>query len=963
VRIKLNSVFQNVNKTQVSTQFLAEYAHPILPMKAFNGTLVDSIRTDMNLWRQLYTTTFTAYLGTATHPMPELNTVNTTIASVQNAIPISLLHWNYNDMRPDAVTANLLSITNNQLFDVAGRSQSPYQAKTLFAAAPAVSSSNNATITFVLRSDLFIKNTGTINATYIDLADGLGYRVVTLGTPFSVSYPSTGIRRIKVKVVPAAGAVMESWFDFQANTASCASCLYSANNAVTLNDANFLPNANHAGGTIQVIYSTRNTTPIGNRRVQRPLIIAEGFDAFSVAPLLVQENWDLRRLVNLINAPTTFNFNFALDNTAGYDLVFIDYNNGTDDIRRNAVLLQAVIRRVNAEKAAAGSNLQNVVMGLSMGGLVARYGLAQMVRNGENPQTRLLITHDSPHRGANVPLGAQFLGVGLTNSTIQILGYNIEIGSIFPPLQQIQALFNAQATTQLLALRATGPNTTATNTFLAPGGIYRTMVDNVPSQPYQVIATSDGSQCGNQLFAPGTNLVQADAGFFIAPLTQWIASSGFRTSLTINAAQNQQQNQVLNFRAYTQFKIFTIPINVTLSSTTGNSPATALALDGAPGGTYPKAWLPEIPTVNKKFNIWLFGFDYGLSITPEFCFVPTASALDVTNFNASALTEKYTNSVNIINPSKFTRFIAQESFTKTAPAGTFFNQEHITLTPRNSRWIYEQMENITPSTNQECTTECTSSGVIAITGNSSFCASAPYSVNTPTGTPVTWTVTPSGIASLSANGNTATLTRIVGGTITLTARVGACIVLTKTVEVGAAPPDFNIAEVQKPCPPTTDYGNYFVNPITPNVTYTWQCSGCNGAVNVVGSQGESGAISVLNNGNFILDVTATYNTCSSSTKTISTTFSTGTNCNVLRVALSPNPVQTQLSVDIEDDDDVQGKKSYQVTIADYLGNVKFDGKFSSPNAKVDVSNLTPGTYSMRIIKGSKITTKTFTVAR
>jgi hypothetical protein len=98
-----------------------------------------------------------------------------------------------------------------------------------------------------------------------------------------------------------------------------------------------------------------------------------------------------------------------------------------------------------------------------------------------------------------------------------------------------------------LALKATGLNTTAANTFLAPGGEYRTMVDNVPLQPYQVIATSDGSQCGNPLFAPGSNLVQADGGFFIAPVTQWIASSGIRTSLTLNAAQNQQQNQVLKF--------------------------------------------------------------------------------------------------------------------------------------------------------------------------------------------------------------------------------------------------------------------------------------------------------------------------------------------------------------------------------------------------------------------------------
>jgi hypothetical protein len=226
-----------------------------------------------------------------------------------------------------------------------------------------------------------------------------------------VSYPAVGIYRVKVKLTPTVGPVVQSWFDFQANKAFCASCLYKLEREIPLQDpaSTFLASSAHSGGKITFIPSVNNLTG----RVKKPLIILKGFDIFSSAPHLVKNHrYDMSDLIKGINNSTFdgFDFNVNLDNIASYDIVLINYNNATDDIKRNALLLQAVIRRVNIEKAANGSTEQNVVMGMSMGGLIARFGLAQMVRNGENPQTRLLITHDSPHRGANVPLAFQFFG-------------------------------------------------------------------------------------------------------------------------------------------------------------------------------------------------------------------------------------------------------------------------------------------------------------------------------------------------------------------------------------------------------------------------------------------------------------------------------------------------------------------------------------------------------------------------
>ena len=65
-RAKMDAVFQNVNKSQVSTQFLKESGYPFLAMDRFNGaTLADTTLVDMDAWRMLYGSLLTSYVGTS----------------------------------------------------------------------------------------------------------------------------------------------------------------------------------------------------------------------------------------------------------------------------------------------------------------------------------------------------------------------------------------------------------------------------------------------------------------------------------------------------------------------------------------------------------------------------------------------------------------------------------------------------------------------------------------------------------------------------------------------------------------------------------------------------------------------------------------------------------------------------------------------------------------------------------
>ncbi|TAG99766.1 MAG: hypothetical protein EAZ15_10670 [Sphingobacteriales bacterium] len=90
----------------------------------------------------------------------------------------------------------------------------------------------------------------------------------------------------------------------------------------------------------------------------------------------------------------------------GYDIIVFDYENGGDLIEKNAL---AVVELTQELYRRYGANLQKdfVLIGPSMGALVAQYALAYAEKNNINTHTRLFISFDGPHKGANGPIGMQ----------------------------------------------------------------------------------------------------------------------------------------------------------------------------------------------------------------------------------------------------------------------------------------------------------------------------------------------------------------------------------------------------------------------------------------------------------------------------------------------------------------------------------------------------------------------------
>ena len=476
-------------------------------------------------------------------------------------------------------------------------------------------------------------------------------------------------------------------------------------------------------------------------------------------------------VLNLDGSLPAYDFNEQLDDVAGYDLVFIDYNNGTDDIVRNANLFKSVLAWVNSEKALGGSTQQNVVMGISMGGLVARYALADLTKTNIATQTRLLITHDSPHQGANVPVGLQRVVLAVGELTM----FGKKITDVFPDYSETTAVLNAQATLQMLTYRVAyhdGP--LILNSWL--NATYKPMVtfqSTDPAPSYRFIATSQGSECGTPLFAPGTQLLNVQAGGGAITIIVPDLKGKLEVDIQAHALPALgSSGQIARVKILAKIYYLFIRLKKTGIDYSASVSGTILPVDGAPGGTSPIGAL-DIAPQSISGGIGLIVANYRLSTSAtslnNFCFVPTASALDVQTYNNASLSATYVGGWSPLNPSSAETFIAQEG------SGGTFNESHTRFTARNAEWLFDEMEGITNTLN--CSSNCQTA--FSISGPAQFCTTATYSIpNLPSGATVIWSTNNPAAVILTASGtgqNTVTLDKLANSEITLTATLqSAC---------------------------------------------------------------------------------------------------------------------------------------------------------------------------------------------
>ncbi len=354
-------------------------------------------------------------------------------------IPLFLIHQRYHRIKPNAFEKKWLTIENKQLVDHTGGG-TPFEEKHVFAMAPLTKTLSKRQATFVL-PDFLVCASHKIDRLEIDFDDGKGFRRLSVNEPIDVAFSHKKEAIIMVRAIDHEDTLLS-----QSKVLLPMDYIIDRIPEHTLND---VPNQ-----TITLAVNGKDHEygvwlGCDNFYLRKPVIIVEGYDPtnrryvyVSGAPEYPNKDWD----TNLYSVANEQKMADKLRN-AGYDIVILNFADGLDPLEDQAQVVEALIREVNRKLAAVGSYHELVIIGPSSGGIIARYALAEMEGRGEDHNTRLYISFDAPHQGANVPLGLQHLMVFLSRS--------------FPhawvkwkTVEQIKDVFYAKPTKQLLVYHA-----------------------------------------------------------------------------------------------------------------------------------------------------------------------------------------------------------------------------------------------------------------------------------------------------------------------------------------------------------------------------------------------------------------------------------------------------------------------------------------------------------------------------
>jgi hypothetical protein len=161
----------------VPNGLLLDYAMEFADQKNYNGVLTDSNKVSAGILRDIYTTVFMSAIHTNAGGFYSPDYVDSIwgLQRQPGIITLSGVYYNYSRFRDDAVSSNLITVTNGQIYDryVNGVWQNPYQTETVFAMSPPLHAYSGKSFQVVLPSSLwFTDNSNNVSSIAVSFNDG-----------------------------------------------------------------------------------------------------------------------------------------------------------------------------------------------------------------------------------------------------------------------------------------------------------------------------------------------------------------------------------------------------------------------------------------------------------------------------------------------------------------------------------------------------------------------------------------------------------------------------------------------------------------------------------------------------------------------------------------------------------------------------------------------------------------------
>ncbi len=540
-----------------------------------------------------------------------------------------------------------------------------------------------------------------VDSIKVDFGDGQGWKTVQFDEAVLVEYDTAGMYEVKCKVYLSDLTTLSSSFiierhpngafkDAEGNWHFCDEWLLVQSSG----------NYQGAPGKAYISINYAKCNP--DHKIRRPFIVAGGFHtpisltgaSKFYGPIIGDNFW------SKVGKQDVFNSNTIVPEVLKqeYDLIFIDFYDPTDYIQRNALVFEDIIKWVNHEKEANGSHTQNVVFGNSLGGIISRYALGDMHKqhldhDSADHDTRLLITHDSPHRGANASLGIQAF-IKAMHKYYFVYNQNVPVVETSDVYWDYQTLI-AKSVEQMVI------------NYIKPSSLHQELYDSldimagVDNLGCKFVAICDGSGSGVQqgkktgtsggitYMAPSDLILSYDAAYVstdgkvIPGLVFNIWVQPVDTSPHKKVFEGAIVNKLAGTIIYPYYSQSIAP--ATMWNGLDCKPGSAGPPAAIAGGNMISALRNSLPTVVKKGGIQTH--------FPNICFIPTISSCavnsNVIDYNLIVNTTPGNNEV------KAKRFI---TYDYEPPIPSERNGAHAYFTPYTVKIFENEMLNTAPAT-------------------------------------------------------------------------------------------------------------------------------------------------------------------------------------------------------------------------------------------------------------------------
>lgn len=437
VNAQLRHIFKHLTYPNNDVLFLYDRSAKVTHESFYTNFGVDTL--DNTVWLQLYNEMFFAAHDTTSFIKKD----SIEYYSYQyfgDTIPIGIMDYDYYACKYEALNSGdyfIFDTINNFLYNKPNPIGNPYELKNIFAATPLKPIANYLNPVFTISPDFlftdsnneFYYTSTTQGQPYvrIDFGDNTGWHHfdLTQTSFYQAQYDTNGQQVITVELYSK-----KKGFE----------------NTIKKSKSNFnilkktipvLPNDvwDMEGMNVGIFYGCET-----NPENEKVIIYLEGWDMLDLFP-------GLNRGIDAIYTEMIEGYTINELRNFNYTYYVVDWKNSRTDIRFNALHLLNLIERL--KEVHKQSVEQFVIIGESMGGLVARYALTYMespyyqnadfspffqdqytpeniiyllghnylynlgnkYRNNElvsqSHKTREFITLDTPHQGANVPLSVQ----------------------------------------------------------------------------------------------------------------------------------------------------------------------------------------------------------------------------------------------------------------------------------------------------------------------------------------------------------------------------------------------------------------------------------------------------------------------------------------------------------------------------------------------------------------------------